>query len=449
MKAREFPVSTQPDIIEGQLACKGTPIGGRVAPVTGRLRVTAESFQPGDIFYAAGFTPDTYPILLRASAILATRGGELCHAALVARELNRPAISDLPVETILPLRDRVVTVHSDGSVYVAASTDEVTAVSVLTSPPVHEQSRTPKKVWLLHPYCRTNSTTLLVRYYCGLSEFQNGTMPETDWTKLLIDISDVLACYFYYACCGEARHATDHGYAASVDRQEAVEEARALGLHITPDQPGRELFVRDYTAEPKSLSEAIACMDVVTRIFNSGDWGGGYGGPMWAQISQMVKDYLDGQLSRTAFVDACFNLQHNGGSALNKFSWMFHDATELQRLLDARRSMSAVKFKEFSKGYSSGTIPIWIEGQHEDSDKETESCGCGSHDCSECYPDGCPNYQDGHCSQCCDDADCETCHPELELAEEEPKEEEPGNEQYFPNYQKITEETQEGARCAT
>lgn len=37
-------------------------------------------------------TPDYIPLMIKASGIITDKGGILCHAAIVARELNKPCI---------------------------------------------------------------------------------------------------------------------------------------------------------------------------------------------------------------------------------------------------------------------------------------------------------------------------------------------------------------------
>jgi hypothetical protein len=60
----------------------------------------------------------------------------------------------------------------------------------------------------------------------------------------------------------------------------------------------------------------------VHRIFMECKWSSSFGGVAWGKIALMVLEYLRGNLSHTLFVDACFNLKHNGGCAFGKFDWM-------------------------------------------------------------------------------------------------------------------------------
>src|SRR3954452_10729406 len=50
------------------------------------------AFSPGDVLVGDMTDPDWEPIMKRASAIVTSRGGRTCHAAIIARELGIPAV---------------------------------------------------------------------------------------------------------------------------------------------------------------------------------------------------------------------------------------------------------------------------------------------------------------------------------------------------------------------
>jgi pyruvate,water dikinase len=69
----------------------GRRIGSGVARVI-RDPSKMEQVQPGDVLVTDMTDPDWEPIMKRASAIVTNRGGRTCHAAIIARELDIPAI---------------------------------------------------------------------------------------------------------------------------------------------------------------------------------------------------------------------------------------------------------------------------------------------------------------------------------------------------------------------
>ncbi len=80
--------------IQGQI--RGTPAyPGRARGV---VKVVLDprkalAFEKGDVLVAAMTRPEYLPLVKRAAAIITDAGGILCHAAIVARELNKPCIT--------------------------------------------------------------------------------------------------------------------------------------------------------------------------------------------------------------------------------------------------------------------------------------------------------------------------------------------------------------------
>ena len=73
----------------------GRAVGQRIG--TGRVCVVRNAsemvnVQVGDVLVADMTDPDWEPVMKRASAIVTNRGGRTCHAAIIAREMNIPAV---------------------------------------------------------------------------------------------------------------------------------------------------------------------------------------------------------------------------------------------------------------------------------------------------------------------------------------------------------------------
>ena len=80
---------------KGPLLITGRAIGRRIGSGTGRVirdPSKMEDVQDGDVLVTDMTDPDWEPIMKRASAIVTNRGGRTCHAAIIARELDIPAI---------------------------------------------------------------------------------------------------------------------------------------------------------------------------------------------------------------------------------------------------------------------------------------------------------------------------------------------------------------------
>lgn len=50
------------------------------------------SIGEGDILITYMTTPDSVPAMIKSKAVVTDRGGVLCHAAIICREINRPCI---------------------------------------------------------------------------------------------------------------------------------------------------------------------------------------------------------------------------------------------------------------------------------------------------------------------------------------------------------------------
>jgi pyruvate,water dikinase len=103
----------------GRLLARGTPAGPGTA--RGRLCVVRglddfASFAPGEVLVCRATSPAWTPLLARAAAVVTEGGGVLAHAAIVARELRIPAVTDVPAATSLPGGTGVVVDGSTGTV---------------------------------------------------------------------------------------------------------------------------------------------------------------------------------------------------------------------------------------------------------------------------------------------------------------------------------------------
>lgn len=80
---------------KGNILVEGQSIGQRIGSGVARVILDPKKMQgikPGEILVTDMTDPDWEPIMRSASAIVTNRGGRTCHAAIVARELNIPAV---------------------------------------------------------------------------------------------------------------------------------------------------------------------------------------------------------------------------------------------------------------------------------------------------------------------------------------------------------------------
>ncbi|MCL4485000.1 MAG: phosphoenolpyruvate synthase [Nitrospirae bacterium] len=80
---------------KSRVLLRGKAVGQRIA--SGKVHVIRDlrhirDFKPGEILVAETTTPDWEPVMKTAAAIITSRGGRTCHAAIVSRELGIPAV---------------------------------------------------------------------------------------------------------------------------------------------------------------------------------------------------------------------------------------------------------------------------------------------------------------------------------------------------------------------
>ncbi|ADD29327.1 phosphoenolpyruvate synthase [Meiothermus ruber] len=96
--------------------------------------------QPGDVLVADMTDPDWEPVMKKAAAIVTNRGGRTCHAAIVARELNIPAVVGTGNATEVLRDGDTVTVScaegDTGRVYAGSPRFAVKRVELDNMPPI-------------------------------------------------------------------------------------------------------------------------------------------------------------------------------------------------------------------------------------------------------------------------------------------------------------------------
>jgi pyruvate,orthophosphate dikinase len=334
-RALKFPPVTAPTSkINSEVLASGLSIGAH-AQTIGKV-VTDPKQAPGNILYLNQFQPENYQLMLQAIAILCEAGGETCHAAIVAREMGKVAISGIGLSAALTLRDKTVLVDgTTGKIHVPQ------AGAQINEPPVikginrrYDPIRKPDFSLRQRNY---SASAFLVRFYENMWKARKGLISEERKEKVAEEIARVFCTYFYISCVGEARHARKYSEASPTRRLLLDALARngvrlpKRGSNISTD---RDVFATQNLQEPKSLRHAIKVMTLVHRIFTTCQWSSSFGGVAWGRIAHLVLQYLQGNLSHTLFVDACFNLKHNGGCAFGKFTWMHGEGVGM--LLDAK-----------------------------------------------------------------------------------------------------------------
>ena len=121
----------------GPVLVTGRAVGTKVATGTARLIANVadlRDFKDHEVLLADSTTPDWEPVMKRAAAIVTSRGGRTCHAAIVARELGIPAVVGASGATERVRTGQIVTLScaegETGRVYDGAVPFEVREIDV-------------------------------------------------------------------------------------------------------------------------------------------------------------------------------------------------------------------------------------------------------------------------------------------------------------------------------
>ena len=351
---QDIPEESHANVEKGQLITKGVVIG-QPTSVTGRLSFV-ERYQPGDILFVSHFTPDEIKHLITAKAILCSIGGQLCHAAIVARSMGKSAISELPNMQFRGLQGKYVTITPDGSIYLAKDEVVITTVEAAKKedklfetdkqavpekpepiPLVLDPSRMPDARYWTIPFS-ISANGLIVRFYKNLDRRLKNEITQERFAEITHEIARILNSYFWLASLGEARHTARCNKGHSTAALRAKFKEHGIYFPSADQSYNRNEYVKGYVQPPKDIEQAHAILGLVIKCFEDFPWSGGsFGGKKWANIARTVMMYLEGTYNDEMFVDACFNLEHNGGCAFNKFSWCVSEPNTLKTQLDVRR----------------------------------------------------------------------------------------------------------------
>lgn len=80
-------------------------------------------------------------------------------------------------------------------------------------------------------------------------------------------------------------------------------------------------------------------LDYLCDVFNQLSWSSSYGGTAWGQVTEAVRDTVNGELSIEMLLDIGYTLAHNNGPIFNKgFQFTHYDAFQLYTILDCQRA---------------------------------------------------------------------------------------------------------------
>lgn len=148
----------------------------------------------------------------------------------------------------------------------------------------------------------------LLETLSNVMEFEAARSPLEHLERQL---ADDFAAYLDLAIGGELRHAKNRLCPSSLP-----EELAPFFREVSERRLDRGAAWLVWSVIRRKLdSQALVLAELA---FRARGWDRNFGGEAWAQVTSVLRSYLEGVINRRIFVDRCFALEHNSGPVLDK-----------------------------------------------------------------------------------------------------------------------------------
>lgn len=115
--------------------------------------------------------------------------------------------------------------------------------------------------------------------------------------------------------------------------------------------------VTKFCAKPPEVSLGVYT-SYLSHAFFKGYYGGGYGGPAWGAIADVLRKFVHGEYTPEMMLDTAYTLCHNNGPIFNK--GMFYDkySNDLYKILDVQRAGQIPQLIAENKLSSAQTVAV-------------------------------------------------------------------------------------------
>jgi len=367
--------STAVVLAKGQAAVLGAASGEVVLSSAEAVRATAKGRQV--ILVAHNTTPDDLPGMFAAAGIVTSFGGSTCHAAVVARSLNKPCVVgceslNLPAGTLVSVDGHQGLVLS-GQIPLINPVERKKEVNILLrwlrkfdtavrwpEPRLHLKYAEHEKV----------AEKLLKDFYLaeGMVTEAAGTTLQSKAIELRaaihVETAERLAVYLTIACGGELDHKPPYPDRCHVELTELLEQFKFSPTNTRGGYGVAENFCIELLS-PLSLKRQKRFLLLAATVFRNG-WHSGtaIGGERWAKLAEMALGFLDGRLPHTVMADQVFNMRHNGMRLFNKHP-MIKETGDLDAALEFKRTAQGLNdlYKKLSAIKTSSRVEaLYQEG---------------------------------------------------------------------------------------
>jgi len=150
---------------------------------------------------------------------------------------------------------------------------------------------------------------------------------------LLADLFPRLVYYTLIVITRESRHL--HSKSAIKDKTDKISTGYFSFLDGLPG--GSQNAASYFMSHPPliTLGDYVKC---VRKVFHSGNFSPGYGGPAWGKIADALGQLIEGEFSPLTFIDTAWTLAHNNGPMFNKGFCFSMSGKKIVKVLDIQRA---------------------------------------------------------------------------------------------------------------
>lgn len=288
--------------------------------------------------------PQDLNAIMASKAVVTRMGGKYSHAAIVARELGKPAVVGADIDPILLWSNTISVDGRTGKIYKKAlplkASEDCKELNLLNKWKLGFSGIHPRSIDWSPLFDRQDFNVLIAEFYVSmvLEQKTQGTKLHrrarslTD--RINLQTANTLVVYIIAAVSGELRHAEDRATEGNNIYAESLSILRdEFNVIFGGDRHTAQLSVlKVLQAKPE---EALRFLKLSSRVFFNGIWETSYGGHSWANIALAGVKYFEG-LPLTVFIDHAFDLQHNSGTMFGKNSMLMGDRERAQRQLNLK-----------------------------------------------------------------------------------------------------------------
>lgn len=155
------------------------------------------------------------------------------------------------------------------------------------------------------------------------------------YCKELVSQHNRMFWYTFLVISREWRHTKNLSTVSAVKSKPYTPELKAL--HPLINDSNSESYLNTWLKYVPDMPLVDYCT-CLTHSFNTGCYGGGYGGKPWGNIAQTLWNYVEGKISAEVFIDTAYTLAHNNGPMFNKGMMYSQYTSEFKVILDVQRS---------------------------------------------------------------------------------------------------------------